>query len=114
MDPARRASNLSGLDSLLGTLEGRGVAAVLVTLPVTREYASAVSRTKREAMKRDLSGLALRHHTRYLDHFEDAGYVPEDFSNPDHLSPKGAEKFTRQLKAEFVDPFIHRKGGRPS
>ena len=40
----------------------------------------------------------------YYDYLKDARFEADDFWNSDHLSDKGAVKFTKILQQELFDP----------
>jgi hypothetical protein len=99
---AHARENLAGWRHMLGSLQARGVACTLVTLPVEARFARAADRARLQAMRAASADLAGATGARYLDYFEAPGYATSDFYDVDHLAPAGAAKLTRALARELA------------
>lgn len=73
----------------------------LITFPVRQDYRE-MCRQKGLSFK-EIDEMAERLHIRYLNFFDDADFIYEDFYDFDHLNPQGAEKFSKKLGSMFDD-----------
>ncbi len=71
----------------------------LITFPVRQDYRE-MCRQKGLSFK-EIDEMAERLHIRYLNFFDDADFIYEDFYDFDHLNPQGAEKFSKKLGSMF-------------
>ena len=100
-------SNLDALNQMHLLLMNRGIRLVLVTLPVSEPYRIQMSP---EIVRRDQDALTGWTKNTGILHFNfraDPRFnLDSDFTDGDHLTLRGAEKLSRILKAEVIDPLI--------
>ena len=105
--------NLALLKDLLQTLALRHVQVVFISSPVTDEYRQAMDMKLWAGHRSEALALAKKFNARYYDYLADPRFTDEDFSDVDHLNVSGADKFTRILKKDFVDPLLKEKPAAP-
>ena len=81
-----------------------GITPVLLTLPVYRTYADHVNEKKLAWQQAYLRNLATEYRLTYRDYLTDSRFSEADFSDNDHLSRQGAEKFSRIIDDEILRP----------
>jgi len=104
MKRSYEAANLAYLTGMLSALRQRNIDVVLVTLPVSTSYSRGMneeywSRTQ-EAMKRITTEFGVR----YFCFLTVPEFGAEEFYDTDHLSARGAVRFTEVLRSELERP----------
>jgi hypothetical protein len=99
-------SNVRHLGELFDALRARGVAAVLITTPVSRSYYEHMKPDTYRRMQDAIGDLCRRYGLEYRNYLTDARFGPEDFADSDHLNARGAEKFSLILKDEVVGRYV--------
>jgi hypothetical protein len=98
MEEGRLSDNLRALTALTEAAEARGVDVTLVTLPVTPDYLRHLDPIRRERRKTQLNQFTITYPSvGYVNEEEDDRFQGSDFQDVDHLSRKGATKFTHLL-----------------
>lgn len=101
--PERARDNLARLDRLAALVQRQGARLVLVHTPTRDSYLKLLSNAVLERNARNLSEFLAGHpKVIYRDYLHDPRFTIDDFSDPVHLSPHGAEKFSKVLDAELV------------
>lgn len=98
--------NVRHLGELFDALRARGVAAVLITTPVSRSYYEHMKPETYRRMQDAAADLCRRYGLEYRNYLTDARFGPEDFADSDHLNARGAEKFSLILKDEVVSKYV--------
>jgi hypothetical protein len=101
MKQERIAANLRETETLFDELRARGLRVVIVTPPVFTTYSSHVDPARYRRFQDAVRDLARRYGAEYANYFDDRRFEAADFSNHDHLNPKGANKFTLLLAREL-------------
>lgn len=109
MAPATIPANLRVLTTMVELLQGRGVSVVFVTLPVIASYAAHLDAGALRRMQEAVAGLCASHGIAYVDYTKDPRFFGDDFMDVDHLSPAGAEKFSRIINQEIIVPLLRRR-----
>lgn len=99
-----RDENRGALEAMIEDLESRGVKVALAIAPVTNSYARHFPADTLVRMRAETAALVARHHLVLRDYSADRRFKVEDFFNCDHLSPRGAIKYSRILNTEIVRP----------
>jgi hypothetical protein len=99
-------ANLSDLRSLFALLAELHVKTVLVTLPVTRAYATEIDPASYARFKRTLGELSSETGVPYVNYMDAPGFDDSDFKDADHLHALGARKFTLRFASEVVAPLL--------
>lgn len=87
------SKNKSRIQSIVNQCEKRGIKVILVTMPVTKDYAMGVNRSKvSKIFKTCLSIEKSNKNVRYLNLFQDDRFKNDDFFDVDHLHNEGAKK----------------------
>lgn len=76
---------------------------VLLATPVCAEYNRRVSLPQRQYLQQLYQRIRLRYGAFVLDYSADQRFVDEDFFDPDHLSDRGARKFSSLLHADLSE-----------
>ncbi len=77
----------------------RGVLPVLITTPVTRDYAKLLDNKQVERTRYLVQLYRQKYSLPYYDFSEAEGFTYDDFHDADHLNRDGAIKFTRLLNS---------------
>jgi len=107
MDPGVVNENLQLLDDLFAKLRAKNIAVVLMTLPVSQPYGQSVSPERYQRMQAGIEYLRNKYGIEYFNYFFDQRFATEDFIDGHHLNSSGAEKFTRIIKDDFVQKYVH-------
>lgn len=94
----------TALRELLADLKGRGIRVVLVSFPVTAEYADAVEKRGADKARRErlLQELLEPGVVDHLDYGSLGWGNRKLFGDADHLSPMGAKLFTVKLRKDLA------------
>lgn len=95
--PATEAANAEILDRYLDLCRRAGVNAFLVLPPMSRLFRTAYPDDRYAAFCARLEAAAARPHVHFRSFYDLTDEV-QDFYDGDHLSTKGAEKFSRELR----------------
>ena len=106
MKPENIAENRRYFEEMLDALKARGIRAVLFTTPCFRTYYEKMSPEVYRLMQDEVQRLRQKYGLDYYNYLTDPRFGVEDFSDSDHLSTKGAEKFTEILRDEVVKKYI--------
>jgi hypothetical protein len=106
MKPKYIPENLNALEAMLRNLQARKVAVVFLTIPVFHTYAELMSPEKYQTMQAQIQRLCQTYGVEYYNYSFDPRFTIEDFQNPDHLNPGGAEKFSAIIKDDFVSRYV--------
>jgi hypothetical protein len=98
--------NVRHLGEMFDALRARGVAAVLMTPPVSRSYYEHMKPDTYRRMQDATLDLCRRYGLEYRNYIADARFTPEDFADSDHLNARGAEKFSLILRDEVVSKYV--------
>jgi hypothetical protein len=98
------ADNLAHLEHMLATLRARGVEVVVLTSPVWKTFSSLMRPEVRGLAERHLSELCRRFGARFLPMIDTPELVEDDFTDPDHLSARGAIHLSRLIERRLTQP----------
>ncbi|MDQ3803422.1 MAG: SGNH/GDSL hydrolase family protein [Acidobacteriota bacterium] len=98
--------NVRHLGELFDALRARGVAAVIITTPVSRSYAEHMRPDTYRRMQDAVGDLCRRYGLEYRNYLTDARFAPDDFADSNHLNARGAEQFSLILKDEVVSKYV--------
>ncbi|MEI8133278.1 MAG: SGNH/GDSL hydrolase family protein [Leptolinea sp.] len=107
MDPTLMEGNIQRLLATNQKLKNRGVKLVLLTLPVTKEFYTNINLKKYNAVQKQILQLSKQNNIPYYDYIQDSRFSDEDFYNYDHMNPRGAEKISRILDSEVIQPAVN-------
>ena len=88
---------------MIELVQKQHIKVVLVTTPVCETYYRNLQPRVLQENNCLIDSLSKRYSVPYFDFLFIPGYAVEDFSDNDHLSKNGAEKFTRMLHKKIVD-----------
>jgi hypothetical protein len=91
--------NLAYLSHLLSVLRERNIEVVLITMPVWPAYSEKMDAEYWDRAQADLEQLTKKYGARYLSFLSMPQLDPEDYWDVDHLSPRGAIRFTGWLNS---------------
>ena len=77
---------------------------ILITTPTWHAYYDRLDSKQLEKMYEIIEEMKQKYGLPYYDYLKDARFEADDFWDSDHLSDKGAEKFTRILQQDLFDP----------
>jgi hypothetical protein len=101
MHPGYEEANLSYLEHIISLLQAHHVECVLVTLPVWATFRDGMRADMWDRTQNDIQHLVKIHGVRYLSFLNQPQLEAADFFDVDHLSPRGAVRFTKMLNAEL-------------
>lgn len=102
--------NLDAVGRLARALRARGIAAVLVAMPVAGTYSDALGPAALDRMRSALKEAERAHGIPHRDFTLDRRFSPDDFFDDDHLNARGAERFSVMLDEEVVRPTVSPRG----
>lgn len=77
---------------------------ILITTPTWHAYYDRLDSKQLEKMYEIIDEMKQKYGLPYHDYLKDARFEADDFWDSDHLSDKGAVKFTKILQQELFDP----------
>jgi hypothetical protein len=98
--------NTRYLEELLDALKARGIQAVFITTPCFRSYYDNMNREVYGRMQDQVGVLSQKYSLKYYNYLKDLRFTVEDFYDNQHLSIRGAEKFSQILRDEVVRKYI--------
>lgn len=98
--------NLEYLEELLSDLNERQIKAVFVTTPGFHSYYDNLDSERYARMQNAIQLLCQKYGLTYKNYLKDERFVAEDFSDSNHLSTKGMEKFSSIIKSEIVEEYV--------
>jgi hypothetical protein len=105
MKPEHIPENVEALERMITQLQQRNVQVVLVTSPVSPAIIRHLDPIRLERARSLIADFQTRFGVTNLDYSSDPRFVvTEDFSDLDHLNPRGATKYSRILNEEVVRP----------
>lgn len=96
-DLATYKRQMGFLERLIALCQKNDIDVVLVNMPVTQKNLDLLDPKWHDRYMKDLSQLAMRHNTAYLDECKLNQYTPSDFHDIVHLSGNGGRKFIDYL-----------------
>jgi hypothetical protein len=102
MAPARIPKNIGYLEEALRMLQSRNVAVIFVTTPVYKSYYSHMDPNAYFRMQGAIRSLSEQNKIPYYNYINDLRFFDSDFFDCDHLSARGAAKFTEILRADVL------------
>ena len=93
--------NYNNIEKILKFCKQRGIEAVLITTPCYKTYNENINPAQMQKTYALIDKLCRKHNIRYYDYRLDSRFSEEDFYDGDHLSDKGAEKFSIILKKDI-------------
>lgn len=93
--------NLRDICSIAEFCRERDYELVLITTPCWKTYVEQMDVTQKTLMYQVINKISSKYDIRYLDYLSDSRFSIDDFYDCDHLSPKGAIKFTKILNEDL-------------
>ena len=104
MHEPRLKQNVVYLEQLFTALKARGVRIAIVSVPIHHDYSDLIEREPYDRMQAAIHGLQAKFGATYHDYMFDGRFDTPDYANVDHLNEAGAERFSRILREEVVEP----------
>lgn len=105
MKPEHIPENVEAVERMITQLQQRNVQVVLVSSPVSPAIIRHLDPVRLERARSTIANFQSRLGVTYLDYSSDPRFIiTEDFSDLDHLNPRGATKYSRILNEEVVRP----------
>jgi hypothetical protein len=90
--------NIEIVNKIISYAGSHDLKVVFVTTPTTSYYYKILDLVQLETMKKTMQSLdSINAHVKYYSFLKDQRFNESDFKDGDHLSKKGAEKFTKLL-----------------
>jgi len=96
-------ANKSYLDEILFSIKKKQLIPVIVTLPVYKSYSNNADIEKIKLINKTVFDLCAKYDCKYYNFFYDNNFNSDDFIDNDHLSPSGAEKFSKQISIKIFN-----------
>lgn len=106
MRPDYLEDNISRLRQLASKAKQRGVKLALITTPCMPEYRKRMKPENYARMQTALEEFARQESIGYWNFLDNPQFTQTDYYDPHHLSRKGAEKFSRLLEEQVIDPLL--------
>jgi hypothetical protein len=100
--------NVGYLQSIADLARARGLALMLVTLPVSRAYRACIDIARWAEARAAILSVTRESGCSYHNYIEDPRFSDADFADADHLNPAGARRFTGILDRECLQPALRR------
>jgi hypothetical protein len=104
MHVSDEAANQAALEHIITLLRERNIELVLVTPPVSPDYAQRMKPEFWQRTEAVVGELSRRYQVRYISLLQLPQLTPTDFLDADHLNRQGATRFTGILKDELERP----------
>ncbi|MBQ7689723.1 MAG: hypothetical protein IJT30_00785 [Muribaculaceae bacterium] len=101
IDYSQSAYNEQYLYRIAEFCQSRGIRMIIIATPLWREFALRKSRTGDPALRQAAETCVEQYGACYHDYSTDARIVDEDFVDGEHMSPLGAEHFSRILTDDY-------------
>jgi hypothetical protein len=98
--------NVRYLSELFEALQAKDIKVVMITTPCFRTYYEALDTERYARMQSEVRRLSEKYGIEYINYLKDERFVTEDFQDSNHLSTKGAEKFTDIVRDEIVRKYV--------
>lgn len=100
----RIASNLKALQSIITWCNANDVKVILLTSPVMRFYIDRLNKVQYNHMKQTTQQVVEQYPAVEWWNYMDSTrlFLPEDFQNADHLSQKGAQKWSKLINTKLT------------
>ena len=108
MEPSVINENLKLLDDLFDRLKARNISVVLVTTPASEAYTRNLTPERYRRMQEGVEYLSRKHGIEYFNYLFDDRFAATDFQDGHHLNDRGAEKFSRVIREDFVSKYVNR------
>jgi len=92
-------ANEQYLTEMIQLCKSKGIEPILVSTPMWHTYLSGLNPDRLQHMVQTTDAIARKHQVLYLNHMDDPLYRSSDFFDANHLSPSGAEKFSKYLNS---------------
>ncbi len=96
-DPRANQQNIDYLTQIINICEERSIRLIAVTAPTWHTYRDLIDRDQYRETQDIMREIQREHNIEYYNFLDDSRFELEDFYNADHLSAKGAAKFTKIL-----------------
>jgi hypothetical protein len=104
MNPKYAVDNMRYIEEMIQALRARRIDVVFVTTPATRSYYEGMRPDLYGVMQDRVQYLCRKYGLLYFNYLKDRRFDNEDFFDSNHLDTRGAEKFSRFLSDEVVQP----------
>ena len=94
------------LEELFDALKARGIHIVIITTPTFHSYYDNLNPAAYGLMQQEIEELRRKYGLEYRNYLKDSRFTLADFSDCDHLSTAGAEKFSQILRDEVVSQYL--------
>jgi Protein of unknown function (DUF1574) len=101
-------NNIAALERLCELLKRRNVSAVFITVPTHHSYYDHINVTSYQRMQETIKQFTGKYGVPYFNYLRDDRFTLEDFVDSDHLSKRGAEKFSHILNQDVVNVYARR------
>lgn len=101
MNVNHEQANLRYLKHILSVLHEHDIECVLVSLPVWSTFRNGMRADMWDRTQSDIQHLVKDYDVRYLSFLNSPQLEAADFFDVDHLSPRGAIRFTKMLNADL-------------
>jgi len=102
MKPQYVTQNKQYLEELFYALKARDIPIVIITTPCFHSYYENLNPEAYGLMQTEIQAFRQRFGVKYYNYLTDPRFTIDDFADSDHLSVRGAEKFSQILGAEVV------------
>lgn len=99
--PGRFASVMETQRALIRLAQDHGCRVVFITTPAWHTYASQLDASQETEMRRGMASLHAEFGVDYYDFLRDDRFGDSDFYDPDHLSDRGARKFSEIIASRL-------------
>ena len=97
-------ANAATLERLIAMLRGQGIEVAIVVMPVCPSYQAAMPPATWERAQGIIEGLARKYGARYMNFEHEPSLAAGDFNDVNHLSARGAARFSEILDAALGPP----------
>ncbi len=104
--PSRLPYVVNDLSLLISHLQERNITAVFVTIPVYETYSKFMRPDIVEKRDSVIQSLCTQYHMKCYAYEKDKRFTMVDFFDNDHLNKYGAEKMSKIIKSDIIDPFF--------
>jgi len=108
LDTDSTSENLMRIRDINSLLKNKGIKFVLITTPYHRYGRENIMKNpvQYDEMQKEINLLSQKYGIPYYNFIADTRFTDEDYQDPSHLNPHGADKFSEIIRNEIIRPIL--------
>lgn len=97
---------VTDIEELITTLQKRKIQVVLISSPVYKTFSQSCLKEVLHSNDSIINRLSYKYNIPYFNYLYDTNFTNKDFADNDHLNFIGAEKYTKMIDSEIINPIF--------